>query len=84
MRAGPATRGSSRSGRPLYDYGAELVLAGHDHHYERFAPQDGSGQADAAHGVREIIVGTGGAELHERRAPRSPTARFATAARSAS
>ncbi|MFL6005040.1 MAG: LamG-like jellyroll fold domain-containing protein [Gaiellaceae bacterium] len=47
----------------LYDYGAELVLAGHDHHYERFAPQNATGQADAAHGVREIIVGTGGAEF---------------------
>ena len=47
----------------VYDYGAELVLVGHDHHYERFAPQNGSGQADAAHGVREIIVGTGGASF---------------------
>jgi fibronectin type 3 domain-containing protein len=45
----------------LYDYGVELVLDGHDHHYERFAPQNASGQLDTAHGVREIIVGTGGA-----------------------
>ena len=47
----------------LYDYGAELLLVGHDHQYERFAPQNAGGQADAAHGVREIIVGTGGAEF---------------------
>ena len=47
----------------LYDYGAELLLAGHDHHYERFAPQNAGGQADPRIGVREIIVGTGGAEF---------------------
>ena len=47
----------------LYDYGAELVLVGHDHHYERFAPQNASGQPDNSFGVREIIVGNGGAEF---------------------
>jgi hypothetical protein len=47
----------------LYDYGAELVLVGHDHEYERFAPQDDTGQADPEFGVREITVGTGGAAL---------------------
>ena len=46
----------------LYQAGADLVLAGHDHDYERFAPQDPSGQADAAYGIREIVVGTGGRE----------------------
>jgi acid phosphatase type 7 len=44
----------------LYDYGAELVLSGHAHVYERFAPQTPSAKADPAHGIREIIVGTGG------------------------
>ncbi|MDB5959980.1 MAG: Alkaline phosphatase [Massilia sp.] len=41
--------------------GAELVLAGHDHLYERFAPQDGNGRLDTARGIRQFVVGTGGA-----------------------
>jgi acid phosphatase type 7 len=44
----------------LYDYGAELVLAGHAHSYERFARQDPNGNANATYGLREIVVGTGG------------------------
>jgi alkaline phosphatase len=47
----------------LYAADAELVLAGHDHDYERFAPQAPDGTPDDAHGVVEIIVGTGGADL---------------------
>jgi hypothetical protein len=47
----------------LYDYGADVVLAGHDHHYERFAPQTATGVADAAFGVRAWVVGTGGRDL---------------------
>ncbi|MFL5778912.1 MAG: metallophosphoesterase family protein [Chloroflexota bacterium] len=47
----------------LEDAGAELVINGHDHDYERFAPQDSSGHADADHGIREFVVGTGGKEL---------------------
>ena len=44
----------------LYDYGADVVLSGHDHDYERFAPQTPAGAADPTHGIREFIVGTGG------------------------
>jgi hypothetical protein len=44
----------------LYDYNADVVLSGHDHDYERFAPQTPTGVADAARGIREFIVGTGG------------------------
>ncbi len=44
----------------LYDAGAEIVVNGHDHDYERFAPQDPAGTADAARGIREFVVGTGG------------------------
>lgn len=44
----------------LYDANAELVLNGHDHDYERFAPQDPSGKADPKRGIREFVVGTGG------------------------
>jgi acid phosphatase type 7 len=47
---------------PLYAAGAEVVLAGHDHDYERFAPQTPSGSADATRGIREFVVGTGGKE----------------------
>jgi acid phosphatase type 7 len=45
----------------LYDLGADVVVNGHDHHYERFAPQTPTGTADATKGIREFIVGTGGA-----------------------
>jgi acid phosphatase type 7 len=44
----------------LYNAHADLVLNGHDHIYERFAPQDPSGNADPTNGITEIIVGTGG------------------------
>jgi len=44
----------------LYAAHADLVLAGHEHSYERFAPQDPQGHADPAHGIREIVAGTGG------------------------
>jgi acid phosphatase type 7 len=43
--------------------GVDLALVGHDHDYERFAPQDGTGQRDDARGLRQIVVGTGGAQL---------------------
>jgi hypothetical protein len=41
--------------------GAEIVLNGHEHDYERFAPQTPAAQRDDAHGIREFVVGTGGA-----------------------
>lgn len=44
----------------LYDYNAEIVLSGHDHHYERFAPQNPAGQADPHRGIRQFVVGAGG------------------------
>ncbi len=44
----------------LYDARADLVLNGHDHDYERFAPLSPTGAVDPARGVREFIVGTGG------------------------
>lgn len=43
--------------------GAELVLSGHDHEYERFAPQDANGNGDPARGIRQFVVGTGGAYI---------------------
>jgi hypothetical protein len=47
----------------LYESDAELVLNGHDHIYERFAPQDPTGVADPPNGIREFVVGTGGKNL---------------------
>jgi hypothetical protein len=44
----------------LYDYGAEVVFNGHNHVYERFAPQGPTGNADPTRGIREFVVGTGG------------------------
>jgi hypothetical protein len=48
--------------RTLYAAGADVVLVGHDHDYERFAPQNPSGQADPERGIRQFVVGTGGRE----------------------
>lgn len=47
----------------LYAQHADIVLNGHLHNYARFAPQDASGHVDAAQGVRQFIVGTGGRSL---------------------
>jgi Calcineurin-like phosphoesterase len=44
----------------LYAAGADVVVNGHDHDYERYAPQTPEGKADAARGIREFVVGTGG------------------------
>ena len=60
--------GNSSAVRPfweaLYEADAEVVLSGHAHHYERFAPQTPSGQADQAQGIRQFVVGTGGYSLN--------------------
>jgi calcineurin-like phosphoesterase family protein len=56
--------GSSPAMQPLwqglYDFGADVVLAGHEHNYERFAPQDPAGVADPTRGIREFVIGSGG------------------------
>jgi hypothetical protein len=44
----------------LYEAGADLVLSGHDHQYERFAAQSPAGLAEPTRGIRQFIVGTGG------------------------
>ena len=48
----------------LYDFGADVVLSGHTHNYERFAKQTPAGVADPVRGIREIVVGTGGKEFY--------------------
>ena len=47
----------------LYAANADVVINGRDHSYERFAPQDPNGVADPERGIREFVVGTGGAGL---------------------
>jgi hypothetical protein len=49
--------------QPLYAAGADVIVNGHDHDYERFAPQDPKGTADDTRGIREFVVGTGGTAL---------------------
>lgn len=46
--------------KDLYAAGADLVINGHQHYYERYAPQDPYGKPDPDKGIRQIIVGTGG------------------------
>jgi len=53
----------------LYDAGADLVLVGHDHLYERFGPQTATGVADPLRGLREFVVGTGGRSHYAFSAP---------------
>ena len=56
--------GNDASVKPIWDAlyaaNADVVLAGHDHIYERFAPQTPSGALNQARGIRQFIVGTGG------------------------
>lgn len=47
--------------RTLEEFGADVILTGHDHGYERFAPQRADATPDPDHGIREFVVGTGGA-----------------------
>jgi len=60
--------GSSTATRDLYDivhsHGGDVILTGHDHNYERFAPQDAFGNADPG-APREFVVGSGGASLRD-------------------
>jgi hypothetical protein len=59
------THGPSTAVAPLFaalhEMGADVVLAGHEHMYERFAALDAAGNPDPARGIRSFVVGTGGA-----------------------
>jgi hypothetical protein len=61
---GTATPAVQPLWQALYDAGADLVLSGHAHNYQRFAPQSPSGAADPTRGIREFVVGTGGNSHH--------------------
>lgn len=55
--------------RTLAEFGADIVLSGHDHGYERFAPQAFDAAPDPRHGIRSFVVGTGGASPYAFAAP---------------
>jgi hypothetical protein len=62
-----ATHGNNAAMAPLWDRlyaaGADVVLGGHDHLYERFAPQTPAAESSPT-GIREFVVGTGGKALY--------------------
>ncbi len=58
--------------KDLYNAGADVVLVGHEHNYERFAPQGLSATADPAQGIAEFVVGTGGGNFTELVYPLQP------------
>ncbi|MEW5943971.1 MAG: metallophosphoesterase [Pseudomonadota bacterium] len=57
--------GMAAAWKALYERGASVVISGHDHNYERFAPLDATGRPDAARGIRSFVVGSGGAKLYD-------------------
>jgi hypothetical protein len=65
----------------LYQAGAELVLSGHDHDYERFGPQDALGNRDDKRGMRQFVVGTGGGSPSWFRASSLPNSEFRDSSR---
>ena len=80
FNSGP--RGNSTSTRPLwqalYDAGGEIVINGHDHDYQRFAPMTPTGTLDNGRGIREFVVGTGGTGLYTFSTPIANTEAYNT------
>jgi acid phosphatase type 7 len=61
----PGIKRMERLWEILYAGGVDVVLNGHDHNYQRFAPQDPEGRVDPEGGIRQFVVGTGGRSLYE-------------------
>jgi hypothetical protein len=61
---GTATPAVQPLWQDLYAAGADVVLNGHAHNYQRFAPQTPLGAVDPRRGIREVVVGTGGNSHH--------------------
>ena len=63
-RFSSGSHGSSTASQPLwqalYDANADVVIVGHDHNYQRFAPQTPNGAADPVRGIRQFVAGMGG------------------------
>ncbi len=68
--------GATQAVKPLWDLlyaaGADIVLNGHSHNYQRWKPQDPDGNLDRAGGIREFVVGTGGRSLYALPSGREP------------
>ena len=69
-----AQRGGNLSTAPFFDAlyaaGADLVVSGHEHQYERFDPQRPDETPDPTRGIREFVVGTGGRSVYPFATPR--------------
>ena len=69
-----SVRGPAPEVRPLWEAlhaaGADVILTGHQHHYERFAPMRPDGRIDRERGIRSFVVGTGGRSLYRLVDPR--------------
>jgi hypothetical protein len=78
-RYSSGSSGPNQSVQPLwqalYDNGVEMLLSGHAHDYERFSAMNAAGAA-AADGVRQFVVGTGGASHDSLAAAPLPTTEF--------
>ena len=64
----PAPGGDNTTMTSLWDIldqaKADVVLQGHEHHYERFAPMTADGTVSTTGGMRSFVVGTGGAQTY--------------------
>ena len=63
----------------LYQFGAEIILNGHEHVYERFGPQAPNATADATNGIRQFTVGTGGTGHYSFKATPEPNSQVRNA-----
>ena len=61
----PESRVMREAWQVLFDGGADLIVNGHDHLYERFAPQSPDGRRNDVTGITQITAGTGGAPLYQ-------------------
>ncbi len=81
-RFSSGSHGSSTESQPLwqalYDYNADVVVVGHDHNYQRFAPQTPNGVADPVRGIREFVAGTGGRSHYSFSTPIANTEAYST------
>ena len=81
-RFSSGSHGSSTESQPLwqalYDYNADVVVVGHDHNYQRFAPQTPSGAPDPVRGIREFVAGTGGRSHYSFSTPIANTEAYST------
>jgi hypothetical protein len=71
-RFGAGKHGDNERMRDAWDlltqYGVDIMITGHEHSYQRYRPQTSGGQPDPT-GIRQYIVGTGGAYLHDQSQP---------------